>query len=170
MIERLSKTFLVALVAVVLGLATFNNLTDYGSNFEFVKHVLAMDTTFPGNRLMYRSMTSPVVHHLFYASIILWEAATFFAVSLGAWRLWKARHSAAAFTAAKPLAIGAITANLGLWFFAFLTVGGEWFVMWQSQTWNGQNAAFRMFTCIGIILLFLKTPDTDTDTPRPHAP
>jgi predicted small integral membrane protein len=35
--------------------------------------------------------------------------------------------------------------------------------MWQSQTWNGQNAAFRMFTCIGIILLFLKTSETDPD-------
>jgi predicted small integral membrane protein len=41
----------------------------------------------------------------------------------------------------------------------FLTVGGEWFVMWQSQIWNGQMSAFRMFTCVGIVLLFLKTAD-----------
>jgi hypothetical protein len=53
--------------------------------------------------------------------------------------MWKARFSAKDFLAAKPLAIGALTANLGLWFFAFLTVGGEWFVMWQSQTWNGTD-------------------------------
>jgi predicted small integral membrane protein len=27
--------------------------------------------------------------------------------------------------------------------------------MWQSKTWNGQEAAFRMFTMMGISLLFL---------------
>lgn len=162
--ERIAKTFLVALVALVMGLATFNNLTDYGSNFEFVKHVMSMDNTFPGNRLMYRAITSPVVHHLFYAVIILWEGSTFVALTLGAFSLWKARRSADSFTAAKPAVVTALIANLGLWFLAFLTVGGEWFVMWQSQTWNGQNAAFRMFTCVALILLVLKTPETPADT------
>jgi hypothetical protein len=27
--------------------------------------------------------------------------------------------------------------------------------MWQSKIWNGQDAAFRMFACIGIVLIFL---------------
>jgi predicted small integral membrane protein len=163
MIERLSKILLVASVALVMGLATFNNLTDYGSNFDFVKHVLSMDTTFPGNTLKWRALTSPVVHHVFYATIIAWEAVTFLGLVLGTWKLWSARGSAAAFAAAKPMVVGVLTLNLALWFIAFLTVGGEWYVMWQSQIWNGQAAAFRMFTCIGIILLFLKTPETDPD-------
>jgi predicted small integral membrane protein len=46
-----------------------------------------------------------------------------------------------------------------------LTVGAEWFVMWQSQVWNGQMAATRMFTCVGLVLLILKTPDTDPVQP-----
>ncbi len=25
--------------------------------------------------------------------------------------------------------------------------------MWQSKEWNGQEAAFRMFTVVGIVLL-----------------
>jgi predicted small integral membrane protein len=41
-----------------------------------------------------------------------------------------------------------------MWLVAFLTVGAEWFLMWQSHIWNGQEAAFRMFTVVGIILLF----------------
>jgi predicted small integral membrane protein len=44
---------------------------------------------------------------------------------------------------------------------AFLTVGGEWFLMWQSKTWNGQEVAVRMFTVIGIVLLLLALPDTE---------
>jgi len=42
-----------------------------------------------------------------------------------------------------------------MWLVAFLSAGGEWFLMWQSKTWNGQEAAFRMFTVVGIVLLLL---------------
>jgi predicted small integral membrane protein len=31
--------------------------------------------------------------------------------------------------------------------------------MWQSKTWNGQDAAFRMFTVIGIVLIILVQPE-----------
>lgn len=44
----------------------------------------------------------------------------------------------------------------------FLSVGGEWFLMWQSKAWNGQDAAFRMSASIGIVLLLLAQPDTET--------
>jgi len=33
--------------------------------------------------------------------------------------------------------------------------------MWQSKIWNGQDAAFRMFACIGIILILLVLPDAE---------
>jgi len=38
-------------------------------------------------------------------------------------------------------------------------VGGEWFLMWQSQTWNGNDAAGRMFVVVGVTLLFVNAPD-----------
>jgi predicted small integral membrane protein len=36
--------------------------------------------------------------------------------------------------------------------------------MWQSKTWNGQEAAFRMFTVVGIVLLFLVQPEDEGRT------
>jgi predicted small integral membrane protein len=57
------------------------------------------------------------------------------------------------------MGIAALTLGCLLWFVAFLTVGGEWFLMWQSRTWNGQDAAFRMFASIGIILVYLSLPE-----------
>ena len=166
MIERFSKIALLAAVALFMGLIAFNNITDYGSNFDFVQHVLSMDTTFPGNRLKWRAIGTPAVHHAFYWTIIAWEALSGLGIAAGALALWRARrHSAAVFNATKSLAVGALTANLILWFTAFLTVGAEWFVMWQSQVWNGQAAATRMFTCVGLVLLILKTPDSDPVAP-----
>ena len=160
MMIRLSKTALVASSALFLLLVVFNNLTDYGSNFEFVRHVLGMDTTFPGNQGMWRALTSPLIHHAFYASIILWELISGVLLAAGAWNLWQARGApAAVWQHAKSLAIAGLVLNMLLWFLAFLTIGGEWFLMWQSGTWNGQNAAFRMFAILGLILLFLNQRD-----------
>jgi predicted small integral membrane protein DUF2165 len=59
MISRLSKTLLVAASAFYYTLVVFNNLTDYNSNYQFVHHVLLMDSTFPGNRGMWRAIQPP---------------------------------------------------------------------------------------------------------------
>ena len=50
MYTRYSKIAFVWAIALYALLVVFNNLTDYGSNYQFVAHVLKMDTTFPGNR------------------------------------------------------------------------------------------------------------------------
>jgi predicted small integral membrane protein len=34
--------------------------------------------------------------------------------------------------------------------------------MWQSKTWNGQEAAVRNFTVVGIVLLILSQPETES--------
>lgn len=91
MLTRLAKISLVASAALFLLIVVFNNLTDYGSNFEFVRHVLSMDTTFPGNRGMWRAMTSPIIHHIFYALIIVWEWVAGVMLAVAAGRMWNAR-------------------------------------------------------------------------------
>ena len=81
---------------------------------------------------------------------------------IGGVRLARAlRGPASAFHKAKETAIVALTLSLLMWLLAFLAVGGEWFLMWQSKNWNGQEAAFRMFTVIGIVLVLLIQPDTE---------
>jgi len=44
---------------------------------------------------------------------------------------------------------------LVLYGFGFLAVGSEWFLMWQSATWNGAEAAARYFLVAGVVLLVL---------------
>jgi hypothetical protein len=162
MITRLSKIALAAAVGLLMAIIVLNNLTDYKSNYDFVFHVLSMDTTFPGNALMWRSIHSVPVYHAFYASLIIWEAAAAVLLFVGAWKLWQMRGaSAEAFNQAKNLVIGGLALNLLQWLVAFITIGGEWFLMWQSSTWNGQTAAGRMFAIVGIILIFVNTRDDE---------
>jgi predicted small integral membrane protein len=157
---RHCKIIVTSLSSIFLLVVAFNNVTDPNSNYQFVRHVLMMDTTFPGNALMYRSIHAPLIHKAFYAGIIGWEFLTCGLIATGVIRLWKARNAdAAGWKAAKGLASLGLVAGLIQWYLAFMTIGGEWFLMWQSRTWNGQDAAFRLFTFMGITLLFLNQPD-----------
>ena len=158
---RISKTVLLAAVALFFTLVVFNNTTDYYSNYFFVKHVLSMDTTFNGNKGMWRAITSPTIHHIFYIGIILAEAIAAFLCWKGAIGLFKNRDNLTAFKAAKTPAIYGLTLGILIWFVGFIAIGGEWFLMWQSTQWNGIEAAFRIVTVCGIALLYLLMPDGD---------
>jgi predicted small integral membrane protein len=157
---RWSKVFLLAAVALFFTLVVFNNITDFNSNYQFVRHVLSMDTTFPGNRGMWRALDAPAFHLAFYIGVIGWEAVNMALGWAGAFALFRARNtSLEVFTSAKRIGVVALTSGILLWLVAFITVGGEWFLMWQSHIWNGQDAAFRMFTVEAIILILLLMPE-----------
>jgi len=159
---RVAKMLLVFSVAFFYFLIFLNNVTDYDSDYQFVRHVIMMDTTSPGNHGMWRAIQSPWVHTAFYASIIGWEALSMLLCLAAGMKLAGAlRESAAMFNEAKRWAVIALTVSLLQWLVAFLIVGGEWFLMWQSKDWNGQEAATRMFIVIGIALLFVAQPDTE---------
>jgi len=158
---RLAKTVLVAAVALFYTLVVFNNLTDYGANAAFVHHVLLMDSIFPGNHATWRAIHALWVQTAFYDGIIAWEIGTTVVLWAAAWWMLRAaQRPVAAFERAKGLAVIGLTVGLLMWLVAFLSVGGEWFLMWQSATWNGQQEAFRMFAVVGLVLLLVALPES----------
>ena len=125
-----------------------------------------MDTTFPGSELRYRAITNSLLWQLAYAAIILGEAATGALFLIGAFRLWQARAASSAnFNRAKAYAVAACALAFLVWFFGFMVVAGEWFAMWESQTWNGQESAFRFYLTVLAVLIFIAIPDGDLDMP-----
>lgn len=162
MVTRSAKILLLAAVALLYSLIVLDNVTDFDTNYQFVRHVLMMDSTFPGNHGMWRALAQPRIHLAFYVSIIAWEIATTVLLWWGVANLVRTiRSSAATFNAAKRMSVSALTLSALMWLVAFLTVGGEWFMMWQSHVWNGQDAAFRMFAVVGVILLIVLQPERE---------
>ncbi len=83
-IIRLAKIVMVASLAAFAFIVTYDNIVDYDSNYEFVRHVLSMDTTFPGNALMDRAITDPRIWEAAYAVIIAAEGLTSLLLTIGA--------------------------------------------------------------------------------------
>ena len=78
---------------------------------------------------------------------------------LGGLLLFRSLNNSARFNEVKGVSILGLTLGIMLSFTGFIAVGGEWFLMWQSEKWNGQNAAFRLVVIIGITLVYLIQPD-----------
>ena len=168
---RAAKAALVAAVALFASLVAFGNLTDYDTNFLFVQHVLSMDTIFSFSTIKHRAITSPGLHHAAYAVIIAAEAATAVLCWIGAAKLARRlRADAGTFNRAKSCAVVGLTLGFLLWQVGFMSIGGEWFGMWQSQQWNGVPSAFRFLMTIIAVLIFVAMPDQELITRPPSAP
>ena len=167
MIVRFCKIAVLAIIALWISLVAFGNLTDHGSNWPFVEHVLAMDTIFPGARIGWRAITSPSLQRAAYALIIGVEVLVALLCWIGTWRLWRARRAVARqFQRAKATATVALTLGVVLWLGGFVAVGGEWFGMWMSSQWNGIASAFRFAIVLLAMLLWLGQGEVEVEVER----
>ncbi|MGE7022463.1 DUF2165 family protein [Solibacillus cecembensis] len=162
---RLLKT-VVLLLAGLFGLFVFaGNLMDYNSNYEFVLHVLSMDTTFEGNALMWRAIESPILYTIAYWGLIIAEGTFSLLAFIGVYHMLKnIRATGRQFNQAKSFGFYAFMLGFAIWYLGFIVIGSEWFAMWQSQIWNGKETAMDItIVWIGFaILLALKDEDLDT--------
>ncbi|WOD38623.1 DUF2165 domain-containing protein [Nodosilinea sp. E11] len=165
MAVRISKTLLVASIGLLAAVIVLNNLTDYNANFQYIQHVLTMDTVLPESRLTWRAIASPQLHQIIYAVIMVIEGAIALLCLGGATALFQAiGEDGVTFNRAKTTATYGLTLAFLFWFVGFMVVAGEWFTMWQSADWNGQQPAFRFIGCVGFVLLYLNLPDHNLET------
>lgn len=159
---------LVACNALYIFLVALGNITDYDTNFAFVQHVLAMDTTnFGGDPgvgldpdIIWRAITDPVLWNVAYVGVIVWEsvAAIVLVIAVVVWvRSFATRGS---FDAARAASSVGLLMIVALFFAGFITVGGEWFNMWRSSAWNGLDPAFRnsVLAAITLVLIHVTSP------------
>ncbi|MFJ4281909.1 DUF2165 domain-containing protein [Streptomyces massasporeus] len=155
----LAATLLTATIALYMALVAFGNITDFGTNQQFVRHVLAMDTTFKDEDLMWRAVTSQGLQDAAYVGIIVWETIAALVLIYGSW-LWARRDD----LRARRMSTYGLLMVMLLFGAGFIAIGGEWFSMWQSKSWNGLDAATRIFLFSGVVLLVnqLSAPRTET--------
>jgi len=120
-------------------------------------------TTFLKPNLVARAaLPIPMLWTAGFWLIVIGEGTTAVLFALGTFELFRARNfTARDFHDAKRFVFAAAGCAFLIWFVGFITVGGEWFAMWQSQVWNGQAAAFRFIASILLVLTFVAQPDAE---------
>jgi predicted small integral membrane protein len=127
-----------------------------------VTHVLDMDEVPAASHIHWRAVTSPVLHHAGYLSIIAAEITVAALCIGGAVAMARqVRAETQPFQAAKSKAVAGLTLGFLLFEGGFVAVGGEWFAMWQSPSWNGVQSAFRVLMTMLGVLIFVSLKDED---------
>ena len=132
------------------------NMIDYELNWQFVRHVLAMDAMkpfFQSNSAHWRAITDPWLQTAFYWAIIAGEALVGLMCGLGGVLILGGGLSSRPQILMLGKAVfcfGCLVAIL-VWYTGFAVIGGEYFAMWAS-TWDGQMKAYAF---AGFILLSL---------------
>ena len=143
---------------VMGAIVVLNNITAPGANLAFVEHIMTMDTTNMDRGTQWRAIRSPILHRIAFVTILVLEMAFtvlclvgsyFLAINLGA--------PADAWEAAKLFGYLGFMTALVVWFLIIQVVGAEWFVSWQSESWNAirDSTRINLITLAGIILLRL---------------
>lgn len=164
----LACTVVVAINALYILLVAIGNITDYRTNFDFVEHVLSMDTTnfggHPGvgleKNILCRAITNPAIQDIAYIGMIVWELLASI-VLLWAVYLWLAARRTRRFDNARRMSTIGLLMIIALFMVGFLTVGGEWFEMWRSVAWNGNEPAFRnsVLALFGVVLCHIPSQE-----------
>jgi predicted small integral membrane protein len=114
--------------------------------------------------IRYRAITSPALQQAAYALIIAADILTALLCWIGAGHLLaRLRAGAAAFNGAKGFAVAGLLLGLLVWQVGFISIAGEWFGMWMSQTWNGIPSAFRLVAILLGTLIFVALPDGEVE-------
>jgi predicted small integral membrane protein len=150
----LAAGVLTGILALYIALVALGNITDFGTNQQFVRHVLAMDTTFHDKNLMWRAITGTGLQDTAYILIIAWETVAALVLIWGTY-LWARRKDD---DLARRWSTYGLLMLLLLFGAGFIAIGGEWFSMWQSKTWNGLEAATRVFLLAGVALIVNQLP------------
>jgi predicted small integral membrane protein len=157
---------LTAISAAYYLLVAFGNITDYTSNEPFVRAVVGMSDGFSGKGitdpdLTWRRISEPWVQTGIYWLIIGWEVLTGLVLAWATVAWVRALRTRRGVTTARGLSTLGWLMGVLLFFGGFLTVGGEWWAMWQNSTFNGQEPAFRnsILALAGILLAHLPSPD-----------
>lgn len=167
---------LVAVNGLYMALVALGNITDFGTNQAFVQHVMSMDTTNFGAEqgthldpdVMWRAITTPWIQNAAYVVLIAWEALTAL-VLVAAVAFW-VRGRGGCFRRARRLSCIGLLMLLALFMGGFIAIGGEWFQMWRSTAWNGEDAALRNASLAFLTLLLVMLPGERRDeTPESHA-
>jgi predicted small integral membrane protein len=156
----------VALNAGYIMLVAVGNVTDFTTNQAFVHHVLAMDTTNFGARLgtaldpnvMWRAVSASPMQNAAYVCIVVWEslAGIVLVASTVAWII----ERGTCYSRARALSTIGLLMIISLFIGGFIDIGGEWFQMWRSTSWNGLETAFRNSVLASLPLILIHLPVT----------
>ncbi|RYV01735.1 hypothetical protein SOPP22_15355 [Shewanella sp. OPT22] len=153
---RTTKTFIALSVGLFCFIVGLDNILDFNTNYQFVIHVLSMDTFQPwydGSAIEWRAITSKPLHLFFYWVIILFEL-TAGIICLAASAMMLKHIKSEKFKNGKALFLIGGTVGIAVWYLGMAVIASEWFAMWANKM-TGQQSAYNISMIILISMCYI---------------
>ncbi len=159
-VARTTTSVFVLMVASYYLVVAFDNITNptnpNASNWPFVQGVLSGDGVPADSGFEWRFIDATWFQAASYIGIMAMEAITGILLLIaGIVGLRGSRHQRSWVAAQRWTYVGGL-AGLAVFFFGFMVVGGNWFIMYLNSNWNGLEPAFQN-SVITLAMLLLVT-------------
>jgi predicted small integral membrane protein len=146
-IARVAASIVVLMAAAYFLVVAFDNITNptnpTGSNWPFIEGVLSGDGTPPDNGFEWRFIDATWFHVLAYIGVIVGETLAAIGLIIGGVLGLRRSGGRDAWEASQRWTLLGALFGLLVFFLGFMTIGGNWFVMYENSKWNGLEPAFQ---------------------------
>jgi len=147
---------LVGSLALFHAMAVLGNFTGFDGLVGLVGSTMSM-----GDGAHWRAITSPLIHQIVAAALLLTQGLIMVACGLGAWRLFAARGtSSQAFAQAKSLALFGLGLMAAFYLLAWMVFASEWFRMIVTPGgFDFLGSAFWYFAEASLVAIWVRACD-----------
>jgi len=157
-IARVITSLIVVMVASYYLVVGFDNVTNptnpNGSNWPFVTGVLSGDGVPADSGFGWRFIDASWFAGVAYVGIIATEILTGVVLLIGAVKGLRTSARRDAWDRAQKWTFAGGFLGLLLYFFGFIVVGGNWFIMYLNSKYNGLDPAFQNSVIVLAMVIF----------------
>lgn len=155
---RRFASVLVAMTAAYYLVVAVDNVTNPSSNWVFVQGVVSGDGVPPDSGFEWRFVDATWFQVVVYVMIIVGEAVAGAVLAVAAVSGWRTSADAIGWQRGQRLTLLGTAIGLGVFFLGFVTIGGNWWVMYLNSSWNGlqpafQNSVLTLLTVVVVVVV-----------------
>lgn len=144
---RVVTSLFILMVGAYYLVVGFDNITNptnpNASNWPFVQGVLSGDGVPADSGFEWRFIDATWFQAISYIMIMTLETITGIVLLVAGVKGLRGSQNAARWSLAQKWTFVGGFLGLGIFFFGFMVVGGNWFIMYLNSKWNGLEPAFQ---------------------------
>jgi len=146
-IARIMTSLFILMVAAYYLVVGFDNITNptnpNASNWPFIQGVLSGDGVPADSGFEWRFIDATWFHAISYIAVMALETLTGLLLLAAGVKGLRASERSPRWAQAQKLTFVGGFLGLSVFFFGFMVVGGNWFIMYLNSKWNGLMPAFQ---------------------------
>jgi predicted small integral membrane protein len=158
-VARIVASIFVLMTASYYLVVGFDNITNptnpNGSNWPFVQGVLSGDGVPADSGFEWRFIDATWFQAAGYVMIMTLETVTGILLLIGGLLGLRRSGVTVSWGRAQRWTYAGGTVGLTVFFFGFITVGGNWFIMYLNSKWNGLTPAFQNSVMTALTMIFV---------------